>query len=403
MARLRSRRSSRSGVRSLFILGMLFALVAVRAYGWPGQEISRIHHLPLVYEVLSPPTPVEAEGKTHLVYELRLTSFSRNPLSLLSVEVLGPKELPIKTYQGVKLSDCLARPGKPPDTMDKPVLKGGEQAVLFIMLTFEKSTDIPDSIAHRVTLEYRRTSGEIVRAQGEGGRVLIGKKGPIVIGPPVRPGVWLAGNCAGDGPVGHRNSLQPWDGRLVVSQRYATDLMRFGDDLRLTRGQGLSNPDWHGYGEEVLAVADGVISNRKDGIIENTPQSQYAVPNTIDYAAGNYVVLEIKPAVYAVYAHLKPGSLRVQAGERVRKGQVLGSIGNSGISDAPHLHFHLIGANPPFGGEGLPFVFERFDLMGRFDSIDENMDKAWAPKGQSSTRTLEAPLGDVVIRFPPVK
>jgi murein DD-endopeptidase len=378
-------------------------MAASSAYGRPGQEISRIHHVPLAYEVLFPPTPFQAEGMTRLVYELHLTSFSKSPLTLESVEVLGPKGIPVTTYQGGRLSDCLTRPGKPPDLKDKAVLESGAQAVLFVMLTFKKGSDVPDSLAHRVTIEYRRTSGEVVRAQGEGGRVLVGKDAPIVIGPPLRPGVWLAGNCTGDGPVGHRNSIQPWDGRLVVSQRYAADLMKFGDDFRLTRGQGLSNPDWHGYGEEVLAVADGVVSDTKDGIVENTPQGPYAVPTTIDYVAGNYVVLEIKKAVFAVYAHLKPGSLRVKPGDRVRKGQVLGLIGNSGQSDAPHLHFHLISANPPFGGEGLPFVFERFDLLGPFESLDENLDKAWAPKGPASPRTLEAPLGDVVIRFPPVK
>jgi murein DD-endopeptidase len=378
-------------------------MVASLASGQPGQEIARIHHLPLAYEVLFPPTPLKAEGKVHLIYELNLTSFSKSPLLLQSIEVLGAKETLITSYTGARLSDCLTRPGKPPDVMDKAVLEGGAQAVLFVMLTFEKSADIPDSLTHRITLEYRRASGEMVRAQGEGARVLVGKDEPIFIVPPVRPGVWLAGNCAGDGPVGHRNSIQPWDGRLVVSQRYAVDLMKFGGDFRLTSGRGSSNPDWHGYGQEVLAAADGVISDTKDGIIENTPQGSYAVPSTIEYVAGNYVVLEIRKAVYAVYAHLKPGSLRVKPGDKVQKGQVLGLIGNSGQSDAPHLHFHLINANPPFGGQGLPFVFERFDLLGPFDSLDENLEKAWAPKGQASTRTLETPLRDVVIRFLPEK
>jgi murein DD-endopeptidase MepM/ murein hydrolase activator NlpD len=93
----------------------------------------------------------------------------------------------------------------------------------------------------------------------------------------------------------------------------------------------------------------------------------------------------------------------VKAGERVRKGQVIGLIGNSGISDAPHLHFHIIEFNSVFGGEGLPFVFESFELMGTFDSLDQNLTNPWAQKAESTIRYKEIPMGDMVIKFPQPK
>ena len=57
---------------------------------------------------------------------------------------------------------------------------------------------------------------------------------------------------------------------------------------------------------------------------------------------------------YPVYAHLQPGSLRVKLGDKVRRGQTLGLVGNSGNSTEPHLHFHITDANSPLGSEGLP-------------------------------------------------
>jgi len=60
----------------------------------------------------------------------------------------------------------------------------------------------------------------------------------------------------------------------------------------------------------------------------------------------------------------------------------------------------LIDSDSVFGGEGIPFVFERFELMGAFEKINDNLDQSWVPKGGSSMRAGEIPLGDVVIKFP---
>jgi hypothetical protein len=59
----------------------------------------------------------------------------------------------------------------------------------------------------------------------------------------------------------------------------------------------------------------------------------------------------------------------------------------------------MIDSNSVFGGEGIPYVFEQFELMGSFEKMDDNLDKNWIPKGESSMRYKEIPLGDVVIKF----
>jgi murein DD-endopeptidase MepM/ murein hydrolase activator NlpD len=73
------------------------------------------------------------------------------------------------------------------------------------------------------------------------------------------------------------------------------------------------------------------------------------------------------PHRYALYGHLKAGTLRVRKGDSVVRGQILGAIGNSGNSDGPHLHFHVTeaadAAVAALRGEGVPFVVESFTVV----------------------------------------
>ena len=69
---------------------------------------------------------------------------------------------------------------------------------------------------------------------------------------------------------------------------------------------------------------------------------------------------------YAFYAHLKTGSVKVKVGDQLTTGQVIASLGNTGNTDAPHLHFHVMSTPDPLRSNGLPFVFTSF----RLDSPD---------------------------------
>jgi murein DD-endopeptidase MepM/ murein hydrolase activator NlpD len=150
-----------------------------------------------------------------------------------------------------------------------------------------------------------------------------------------------------------------------ISQRFATDWLKFGGDGKAWHGDSSSNANWYGYGAEVLAVADAVVSAVKDGIPENVPLSPTrAVAMTPEAQGGNHVILSLRNGQYASYAHLQPGSIRVKPGDRVRRGQVLGLLGNSGNSDAPHLHFQISNGNSWIASEGVPFLFDSFELLG---------------------------------------
>ena len=85
---------------------------------------------------------------------------------------------------------------------------------------------------------------------------------------------------------------------------------------------------------------------------------------SVETLTGNHVVLDLGGGRFAMYAHLRQGSVAVKAGDRVRRGDVLGRLGNSGNSTEPHLHFHVADGTSPVDASGLPFVLDRFACRG---------------------------------------
>jgi murein DD-endopeptidase MepM/ murein hydrolase activator NlpD len=209
----------------------------------------------------------------------------------------------------------------------------------------------------------------------------------------LRGGEWLAAN----GPAnasGHRRALVPVGGRSHIAQRFAIDWIQLREDGQTFTGDKLKNENYRCYGAEALAVADAVVVAVKDGIPQNIPgATSRAVPITLETVGGNHVILDLGRGRYAFYAHLQPGSLRVKPGDKVRVGQVLGLVGNSGNSTEPHLHFHISNANSPLGSEGLPYAFESFEQQGQ--------GFGWKPTGAAAVKhVMEMPLQNAVVRFP---
>jgi hypothetical protein len=182
----------------------------------------------------------------------------------------------------------------------------------------------------------------------------------------------------------------------AIAQRFAIDYVKLGDDGRTFTGDRLKNENYHAYGVDALAVADGRVVEVKDGIPENIPgPTSRAVPITLETVGGNHIILDLGGGRYAFYAHLKPGSLRVRLGDRVRRGQVLALVGNSGNSTEPHLHFHLSDANSPLGAEGIPYALESLEIVGRCRRIFAD-----CTLGAPYTRRQSMPMANEIVRFP---
>jgi murein DD-endopeptidase MepM/ murein hydrolase activator NlpD len=110
-------------------------------------------------------------------------------------------------------------------------------------------------------------------------------------------------------------------------------------------------------------VANGTVVSAVDGRPDIPPRSDNPDLQTPNDFGGNSVFLRIGPDRYACYAHIKTGSVRVRRGQRVRVGQPIGLVGNSGNTTAPHLHFG-IQRRPDCLSQSEPFEIDRYTLEG---------------------------------------
>jgi hypothetical protein len=373
-------------MKMLRILPLLAACLS-----WPGAARAQ-PPVPVHVEVLQPPMRAQAKGAAYLVYEVHVTNLLDRRIALDSVEVLGADGRSLRAYGGTALEKNLRRAGPAPDSAAANVLDTGQRGIVFVWAP-AGSGDPPAALAHRV----------VVSAVASGARVAISTppvpvdgRAPIVLGPPLRGGGWIAANGPDpDSTPVHNRMLVGVEGKIMLPQRFATDWTRLGADGRLWRGDAARNEHWTAWDEELLAVADGEVVEAVDTLPDNPP-GEYG------RGAANRLVIRVADDRFAVYVHLRRGSLRVRVGETVRRGQVVALVGNSGNSTSAHLHFQVLDTPSSIAGEGVPFVFDRYEVQGVIGhTIDEyEAGAVWRPgPGAPAERRRELPVGGEVIRF----
>jgi murein DD-endopeptidase MepM/ murein hydrolase activator NlpD len=196
------------------------------------------------------------------------------------------------------------------------------------------------------------------------------------------------------------------NGGLYFAQRFAIDWMRLDDKGRLLNGDAGNVHSYPDYGADVIAVADGkVVSTMK----ELTDQKPGTLPDVstinLGNVDGNHVVLDLSNGVFAFYAHLQHDSIEVSPGDHVKRGQVLGKLGNTGNTSAPHLHFHLMNSPSTLGSNGLPYVIDSFEYAGQVSAAKfegDKLDGSWN-EGMLATpgpRNKEFPMDFAIVDFP---
>jgi murein DD-endopeptidase MepM/ murein hydrolase activator NlpD len=186
---------------------------------------------------------------------------------------------------------------------------------------------------------------------------------PVVVRPPVR-GRWSAINSPADKVPSH--------GLHAYGQTYGIDFVHVPHgryEPKLGWSPARRPADAHpGFGKPIVAPADGTVVRVHDGERDHRTRSSW--PGLLlwfaegffreltgpDRILGNHVVIEIAPGAYAVMAHLRRGSSKVRAGDRVRAGEEIAACGNSGSSTEPHVHFQVMDRPRALLAAGLPFT-----------------------------------------------
>jgi hypothetical protein len=278
---------------------------------------------PLLPAVLAPPRWFRgADEQIHLVYELMLTNAFPVPVDLTELAVLDADDgTVVATLSGARLSAATSPLSNPSESTTS--LPAGTVGVVWLDVPLPDDDDLPARVAHRLTVHIPPGLPLPETIVGTGGPAEVDRRPPVVLAPPLAGARWAAvGSCC-DGP--HRRAVQPIDGELHLAQRFAIDFNQLDADNRLFAGDQTRNPSYPGYGQPVLAVADATVVASVDRYPDQVPEAPTGV--TLENAEGNHVILDLGDGRYALYAHLKPGSITVEAGDQVRQGQVLGGTG----------------------------------------------------------------------------
>ena len=205
---------------------------------------------------------------------------------------------------------------------------------------------------------------------------------PVIVDFPLR-GEWVAPNTPARKVPSH--------GTDMLGQRYAYDFFRTDEKKGMHFFKGSTLRYWltgipvsscYCWREDVHAPFDGEVVTARDGLRERGRLHPvfdllYVLKNSVvlnikalragpgktdlHFLAGNHVILK-HDNVYAFLAHLHPNSITVKAGQSVREGDVLGKVGHTGNSTAPHLHFQLMDSvDQLLAVKGVPCAFKTYE------------------------------------------
>jgi hypothetical protein len=290
---------------------------------------------------------------------------------------------PIATFEAEQLEAMLQPLGGRTlsDRKERLVIAGGQSDIVYMSVEFDRSSRIPNRLAHRVRTADSTEEGAVITTHHTELHVLA---------PPVEGADWLAA----DGPSNdednhHRRGVVILDGRAVDSRRYAIDWKQIRDGASFS-GDARDVHSYYAYGKAVLAVADGRVIAARDGLPDNIPGHgeafHPAVPITLETVAGDTITLDLGRGQFAYYMHLQPGSLRVKVGDRVMSGQLLARVGASGDAREPHLHFEVTTSSRLLAGEGVPYLINRYRCKNASD-------------GPAELHIHELPLDNSVVIF----
>ncbi len=369
------------------------------------------HFTPVIASALtSTTTPVfGTDGQQHLVYELVITNTNPTPATLNKVAVIDaadPSKI-IATFEGNGLLSRLRTTGS--GTVKNAELELDSTRIFLIDIALPADAAIPSRLLHRFDLlgapgPMRQPTTPVALSYAAA-PIDISRK-LRVIGPPVKGLHWVDTNgCCEPGGV-HRATGLAVNGAVYFAQRFAIDWMRLDDAGRFVTGDPSNVNNYTSYGADIIAVADGTVVETQNNLDEQKPGT-LPDPKTIaiDNVDGNHVILDLGDGVFAFYAHMQKGSVQVQEGDRVKRGQLLGKLGNTGNTSAPHLHFQLMDGPSALGAQGLPYEIDSFELAGeipkaQFDAAP-GVEGDWS-KGLSATpspRQKQYPLDLNIVNF----
>lgn len=233
--------------------------------------------LPLVesidIQIPSSPIPVTIAGERHLAYELHVTNFRPYDVELNRLEVIEPASgRRIAQFSDSQLATHLGRVGARVEGPERRTVIPGGRTIVYLWLRLPDRVALPTRLRHEIEVDLTRPSGSVRTIVTDEGCTVRHER-PIALNAPLRGGPWVAlydPTMMG----GHRTSIYTLGGHARIPDRFAIDLVKLAEDGSRARGDVTSIANWHGYGSEVLAVADGTVAEAADDLTESASISE---------------------------------------------------------------------------------------------------------------------------------
>jgi hypothetical protein len=346
-----------------------------------------------------PPSPLLQDHRVRLYYEMIITDYIPLEYQLQSIEAdAGPKRF---IFNGDTLKGMTRAAGQPGDASQSLRLGGGGTVVVFVALEFDHPWEVPAVI--RNTLHMRSPDGTDHELAIN--PLTVKPDSPLVVAPPLRGPGWIAGDSANNNPdAAHRRAVLFDHGNAYIAQRYAIDWVKYqlvNGVAQTWSGPENKNSSYFCYDAPIYSMTAGRVVEVMDGVPENVPHSgKVAIDVNFANAAGNHVVVDIGYSLYALYAHMRPGTIKVKKGEIVKAGDVLGHIGNTGNSTEPHLHEHIDNQPSFLAGQGVPYEFDYYEASGANNLINGPHDRMTITQaGELTTFTNDYPAANAAVTF----
>ena len=314
-------------------------------------------------EVVINDIPFQTEKYYRIPYTLKTWEWEKDGLKLQQIVVLDDNsKTELMTIDKTKLPFIYKEPLKtnPFVTYDKI-----SNYYLSIQLPIPLAQTKPTKVSHRFMFIDTVQNKDVVVEGGAFSPRL--SESPIVIASPVKGNNWIFINQST--MAYHFYMLFFIDGKITGSERFAFDNLKLNPEMtNYFTGDPKVNESYFNYKDTLYAVANGTVLSIKDGRPENNGDAHDVPLNSMDEYGGNYLTLDIGGGRYATYGHCVPNSFMVKAGDVIKEGDPIALLGNSGNSDAPHLHFQITEGSDLLFSYGLPFVLKQYSKVADFET-----------------------------------
>jgi len=400
-------------VGGLGVVSPLVATAATSTSGGSGDAAATTDvYTPVIAQLLGDDHPRAVkgtDGKYHALYELVITNARPVTATIQSVTVVDAADT-TKVIEQLQGADLLAhlRSLDTKQATDATIEPNGTR-ILLVDLDFATQAAVPKATMHTFSVLGQNNPGSKEPTAGTYTITKVPFDGPAIrtLAAPLRGDHWVVTNGCCGVAAAHRKTILPVNGALYDAQRWAIDYLQLDAQGHFFEGDEHDVKSYDYYGTDIHSVASGVVVGSLDGQPDQVP-GQLPDPSTINVqnVDGNHVVVDIGGGQYVFYAHMVPGSVAVKVGDKVTAGQVLGKLGNTGNTSAPHLHIHVMNSASVLGSMGLPYVIGSFQFAGQVDgaafaaATGVEGDYGAGVQATPEARTKQFPLDLNIVDFP---